>query len=63
MGTIAHAEHLGADTMLYVEVPEMGLLTARILGDVSHDVGDRVGLTPQEGRVYRFDAADRAMTA
>ena len=63
MGTIAHAEHLGADTMLYVEVPEVGLLTARILGDVSHDVGDRVGLTPQEGRVYRFDAAARAMAA
>ena len=32
-GNIAHAEHLGADTMLYVEVPEHGLVTARVLGD------------------------------
>jgi multiple sugar transport system ATP-binding protein len=55
-GTVSHAEHLGADTILYVEVPEIGLLTARILGDINHDVGDRVGLTPQEGKVYRFDA-------
>ncbi len=62
-GTVSHAEHLGADTMLYVEVPEIGLVTARILGDVSHEVGDRVGLTPQEGRVYRFDAAQRAIYA
>ena len=60
-GIVSHAEHLGADTMLYVEVPEVGLLTARILGDVNHDVGDRVGLTPQEGKVYRFDANDQAL--
>ena len=55
-GTVSHAEHLGADTMLYVDVPEIGLVTARILGDVNHDVGDTVGLTPQDGKVYRFDA-------
>ncbi|MCW6510702.1 ABC transporter ATP-binding protein [Lichenifustis flavocetrariae] len=61
-GTISHAEHLGADTMLYVEVPEIGLFTARIPGDVAHDVGDIVGLTPQEGRLYRFDREGRTMT-
>jgi len=60
-GTVSHAEHLGADTMLYVEVPGMGLLTARVLGDVSHDIGDRVGLTPQDGKVYRFDDAGNAV--
>ncbi len=60
-GTVSHAEHLGADTMLYVEVPGMGLLTARVLGDVNHDVGDVVGLTPQDGKVYRFDAEGAAI--
>ena len=60
-GTIAHAEHLGADTMLYVEVPELGLMTARVLGDAPHDAGDRVGLTPQDGKVYRFDAGGVAI--
>ena len=53
-GTITHAEHLGADTMLYVEVPEAGLLTARIPGDAAYDVGQTVGLTPQPNRLYRF---------
>jgi multiple sugar transport system ATP-binding protein len=62
-GTVSHAEHLGADTMLYVDVPEIGMLTARILGDINHDVGDRVGLTPQDGKVYRFDAEQRAIAA
>ena len=53
-GAITHAEHLGADTMLYVEVPEAGLITARIPGDATYDVGQTVGLTPQPNRLYRF---------
>ncbi len=59
-GIVSHAEHLGADTMLYVEVPGIGLLTARVLGDINHDVGDTVGLTPQDGKVYRFDGDRKA---
>ena len=39
----------------------MGLLTARVLGDINHDVGDTVGLTPQDGKVYRF-GEDRKAT-
>ena len=62
-GTVSHAEHLGADTMLYVEVPEVGMLTARVPGEASHDVGDRVGLTPQDGRVHRFDNHGKAIAA
>ena len=54
-GTVSHAEHLGADTMLYVEVPGIGMLTTRILGDVRHEVGDSIGLTPHDGKTYRFD--------
>ncbi|MGI4939000.1 MAG: ABC transporter ATP-binding protein [Janthinobacterium lividum] len=60
-GIVSHAEHLGADTMLYVEVPGVGVLTARVPGEVSHDVGDRVGLTPRDGRVHRFDGDGRAV--
>ena len=62
-GVVSHAEHLGADTMLYVENPELGMLTARVLGDVSFGVGDRVGLTPQPDRIYRFDAAQQTVGA
>jgi multiple sugar transport system ATP-binding protein len=62
-GIVSHAEHLGADTMLYVDVPEIGMLTARVLGDVNHDVGDRIGLTPWDGKVYRFGSDERAIAA
>ena len=62
-GTVSHAEHLGADTMLYVDVPGIGMLTARVLGDVEHGVGDRVGLTPRDGKVHRFDGDERTIAA
>jgi len=54
-GTVSHAEHLGADTMLYIDVEPLGLLTMRTLGDCSSQVGDRVTLSPRPDRVYRFD--------
>jgi len=60
-GTVSHAEHLGADTMLYVDAPGIGFLTARAAGDVPHGVGDSLALTPQEGKVYRFDAQGKAI--
>ncbi len=67
-GTVSHAERLGADTMLYVDVPNVdvlgaGMLTARILGDIDHAVGDRVGLTPQDGKIYRFDGDGKSIAA
>ena len=67
-GTVSHAERLGADTMLYVDVSNVdvlgaGMLTARILGDIDYAVGDRVGLTPQEGKVYRFDGDGKSIAA
>jgi multiple sugar transport system ATP-binding protein len=60
-GTVSHAEHLGPDTMLYVEVPDIGMLTARVSGDARHEVGDRVGVTPQDGRMYRFGEDQRTI--
>ena len=67
-GAVSHAERLGADTMLYVDAPNVdvlgaGMLTARILGDIDYAVGDRVGLTPQEGKVYRFDGDGKSIAA
>ena len=67
-GAVSHAERLGADTMLYVDVPNVdvlgaGMLTARVLGDIDHAVGDRVGLTPQDGKIYRFDGDRKSIAA
>jgi multiple sugar transport system ATP-binding protein len=60
-GTVSHAEHLGADTMLYVDAPGIGFLTARAAGDVLHGVGDTLTLSPREGKIYRFDVEGKAI--
>ena len=62
-GTVSHAEHLGADTLIYVDVPGVGQLTARVGGEDDHAVGGAVGLTPRDGRVHRFDAGGRTIGA
>ena len=58
-GAVSHAGRLGADTMLYVDVPGAGMLTARVLDDIDY----AVGLTPQKGKVYRFDGDGKSIAA
>ncbi len=47
--------------MVYVEVPDLGLLTLREVGDRPVEVGRRLGLRPREDEPHRFDAAGRAL--
>jgi multiple sugar transport system ATP-binding protein len=54
-GTVSISEHLGSDTFVYVQVPGIGTLTARADGEFSARHGDRVWLTPQPGKLHRFD--------
>ncbi|PTM92793.1 ABC transporter ATP-binding protein [Mycoplana dimorpha] len=54
-GTVGVAEHLGSDTFLHVAVDGVGTLTARVGGDFPVRHGDQVYLSPQEGRVHRFN--------
>jgi multiple sugar transport system ATP-binding protein len=61
VGKVAVAEHLGADTFLYVDVPEIGTLTARCSGEMAVKVGDSVGLVPDETRLHRFDGDGKAI--
>jgi multiple sugar transport system ATP-binding protein len=56
-GMVQVAEHLGSDTFLYVDVPGIGLITVRAEGEEGFNPGDKVGLTPDPARVYRFDKA------
>ncbi len=53
-GTIGHAEHLGSDTYLYVDVPAIGQITVRLAGQYAHDVGETVHLTPEARLMHRF---------
>lgn len=55
-GTVIHAEHLGADTNLYLDCEKAGLITVRIFGTYDAEPGAILYATPQPGKLYRFDA-------
>jgi len=61
-GQVSVAEHLGSDTFLHVDVPEVGSLTARSIGELGLTTGDRVRLLPDPGRIHRFDRDGKAMS-
>ena len=60
-GTVGVSEHLGSDTFLHVDVEGVGTMTARANGDFEAHHGDRIGLTPDPGRLHRFDESGAAM--
>jgi multiple sugar transport system ATP-binding protein len=59
-GTVIHAEHLGADTNLFLDCEKAGLLTVRLFGEYAAEPGMTLHATPQPGRLYRFDKDGRA---
>lgn len=60
-GTVIHAEHLGADTNLYLDCEKAGLLTVRIFGVYNAEPGATLFVTPDPARTYRFGADGRTM--
>ena len=60
-GRVEVAEHLGADTFLYVNADALGLITVRTQGTDSHRTGEPVGLAFEAGRVHFFDDKGHAL--
>jgi multiple sugar transport system ATP-binding protein len=60
-GKVGVAEQLGSDTFLHVHVEGLGLMTVRTDGDQTFSHGDDVHLTPDPSRIYKFDAAGKAI--
>jgi multiple sugar transport system ATP-binding protein len=60
-GTVTHAEHLGADTNLYIDTEKAGLLTVRIFGVYDAEPGAGIYATPDPARIYRFGADGRVI--
>lgn len=60
-GDVAHVEHLGSDTFVYVDVPNIGTLTVRLDGEAAFAPADRVFLSPQIAQLHRFDAAGQRL--
>jgi ABC-type sugar transport system ATPase subunit len=53
-GKIRYVERLGADTLLYVDIPELGALTVRADGNFDQGAGTFVHLTPNPDYVHLF---------
>jgi len=58
-GRLRHAEHLGSDTLVYVEAEGPGPLTVRLNGQRRFSTGQEVWLTPQKGQDHRFQNGQR----
>jgi multiple sugar transport system ATP-binding protein len=58
-GTITVEEQLGSDAFLYVDVPELGQLTVRAVGERSFGRGDTIFLSFDPERCHLFDAHDQ----
>ncbi|MDZ4310674.1 MAG: ABC transporter ATP-binding protein [Cypionkella sp.] len=54
-GTIVHAEDLGSDNYLFVEVGSDEPLIVRREGKLIMKVGDTVSLSPKDGQLHKFD--------
>jgi multiple sugar transport system ATP-binding protein len=60
-GKVAHVEHLGADTIVYLESEKVGLITVRLFGEHHYAVDDVVFATPAQGQTHHFDSNGRAI--
>ena len=60
-GKVVHVEHLGADTIVYIESDKVGSFTVRLFGEHHYEVGDVVYATPAAGQTHRFDSNGRAI--
>ena len=53
-GSVRHVERLGADTVIYLEIPGLGDMVVRTDGDANPAIGSTQGVSPFEGREFRF---------
>jgi multiple sugar transport system ATP-binding protein len=60
-GKVVHVEHLGADTILYLETEKTGLLTVRLFGEHHYAPDDIVFASPAAAQMHRFDAGGQAI--
>jgi len=60
-GTMVHAEHLGADTNLYLDCEKAGLITVRIFGVYNAEPGATLYATPDPAKTYRFGADGKVL--
>ncbi|KMW57429.1 Various polyols ABC transporter, ATP-binding component [Candidatus Rhodobacter oscarellae] len=55
-GRLRYVEHLGSDTVAYVDSEAAGRITVRLPGEVAISTGDAVFLTPRANNIHLFRA-------
>ena len=60
-GRIDVMEHLGSDSFAYVDVPDVGLFTVRIVGYAEQEAGEEVGLAFAPDAVHLFNGDGAAL--
>ncbi len=60
-GTVLLAEHLGSDTFLHVDGGQRGRLVVRAEGENSAGPGTMIWMTPEKGRLHRFNQEGRSI--
>ncbi len=53
-GTVRHVERLGADTVVYLNVPGLGEMVVRTDGNANPAIGASMGAVPIDGREFRY---------
>jgi multiple sugar transport system ATP-binding protein len=53
-GRVRHVERLGADAIIYLDVPQLGELVARTEGETRLALGAEIFASPQPGAEHRF---------
>ncbi|WP_305984922.1 ABC transporter ATP-binding protein [Roseibium sp. MMSF_3544] len=53
-GKVRHAEHLGSDTVAYIDADDIGSVTVRLQGEVPMKTGSPIWMTPVKGNVHLF---------
>ena len=62
-GKVTLVERLGHDTILYVKVPDAGVLTVSLDGQHDQNVGDTVHLRPKAEFIHKFNGEGRPIAA
>ncbi len=62
-GRVTLVERLGHDTILYVKVPDAGVLTVSLNGQHQQQVGDIVHLRPKAEFIHKFNDSGRPIAA
>jgi multiple sugar transport system ATP-binding protein len=60
-GTVKLTEHLGSDTFLHVDGDKRGTIVVRASGESNFNPGDAIWMTPEKGRMHRFDASGKVV--